>query len=306
MKLSPITCFLPIKRNEKWEKPVLFNFWLGCYLPASCIIIIPGAPLKANKFHFISFSIINQLILSRTPLFNIFNFLIMFNSSNPDLNATKDVNLILIVFAGILFGFLTVSTIIGNLLVILSVVIDKTLRKPSSNYLIVSLSMSDLIVGFLIPIKATSQLAMRWPFPFGCWPIHELGVLTLQASILHLLLIAIDRYLTLKYTRYSLTRNTHRFLMMITFAWSISFIYTIMPHLGWHDPEYHQRNREFNCVGSIDPLYRLIGALITFYLPVPIIIALYWRIYKVSLEFPYFCLIFHYLCNLTENQKKRN
>jgi NADH:ubiquinone oxidoreductase subunit K len=62
-----------------------------------------------------------------------------------------------------LIGLLTAITIMlftvcGNLLVIISVIREKKLRQQISNYLILSLAVTDLIVGvYVIPIRIYSS-----------------------------------------------------------------------------------------------------------------------------------------------------
>jgi len=54
-------------------------------------------------------------------------------------------------------------TVLGNILVCLSVILVKKLRKPQ-NYLLVSLALSDLLVAvFVMPLAAVSELSQEWP-----------------------------------------------------------------------------------------------------------------------------------------------
>jgi hypothetical protein len=57
------------------------------------------------------------------------------------------------------------TAIVGNTLVILSIFIFKSLRKPR-NYLLMSMAAADLLVGaFVIPVSLLLQiLRHRWPF----------------------------------------------------------------------------------------------------------------------------------------------
>lgn len=54
-------------------------------------------------------------------------------------------------------------TIVGNILVILSVLLVKKLRHPSSNYLLVSLAISDLCVAVLVmPLALYAEVSSQW------------------------------------------------------------------------------------------------------------------------------------------------
>lgn len=54
-------------------------------------------------------------------------------------------------------SLMIIVTIVGNILVVLSVLLVKKLRHPSSNYLLVSLAFSDLCVAILV-----MPLALYW------------------------------------------------------------------------------------------------------------------------------------------------
>lgn len=84
----------------------------------------------------------------------------------------------------VVLGFLTVGTIVGNILVCVAVCMVRKLRKPS-NYLLVSLAVSDLCVAILVmPIAAVYELSGAWPlgnFLCDLWVVFD--VLTCSASM---------------------------------------------------------------------------------------------------------------------------
>jgi hypothetical protein len=62
---------------------------------------------------------------------------------------------------------LIILTVLGNVLVCISVVLVKKLRKPQ-NYLLVSLALSDLFVAmFVMPLAAVAELSQGWPLGKG-------------------------------------------------------------------------------------------------------------------------------------------
>lgn len=125
----------------------------------------------------------------------------------------------IVVMALILFALFIIFTIGGNLLVILAILRDRRLRTPST-YLILSLAFTDLIVGLVtVPIRAFSEIK-----DYGTWPYGALSCdirvvidkICVYASLLHLVAIALDRYLTVSSLRYSLTRSGKQIFYMVS------------------------------------------------------------------------------------------
>lgn len=96
-----------------------------------------------------------------------------------------------------LFLCIIFLTVAGNCLVILAVYTEPMLRVVT-NYYIVSLAVSDLLVGLLVlPFSATYQTLGHWVFGRAvCFLWCALDVLCCTASICNLMVISIDRYLS--------------------------------------------------------------------------------------------------------------
>uniref|UniRef100_A0AAY4C3G4 G-protein coupled receptors family 1 profile domain-containing protein n=1 Tax=Denticeps clupeoides TaxID=299321 RepID=A0AAY4C3G4_9TELE len=91
---------------------------------------------------------------------------------------------------------LTLVTVCGNLLVVISVCFVKKLRQPS-NYLIVSLAVADLSVALAVMpfVSVTDLIGGRWVFGrFFCNVFIAMDVMCCTASIMTLCLISIDRH----------------------------------------------------------------------------------------------------------------
>lgn len=67
---------------------------------------------------------------------------------------------------GILLSMITIWTIVGNVLVILAFIIDKHIRQGGmSNYLIINLAFSDLLLGIaVLPFSASYSTFQIWYF----------------------------------------------------------------------------------------------------------------------------------------------
>lgn len=87
-----------------------------------------------------------------------------------------------------------VGTIIGNILVCVAVCLVRKLRRPS-NYLLVSLAISDLCVAILVmPMATIYEIKGRWIFgDIVCNAWVSFDVLSCTASILNLCMISVDR-----------------------------------------------------------------------------------------------------------------
>lgn len=100
------------------------------------------------------------------------------------------------ILVGIALQALVCMTVGGNILVLLSVAINRKLR-TTTNYLVVSLAAADLLIGSLVlPFSAILQLEKRWLFgSMFCDIWASTDVLCCTASILSLCAISIDRYI---------------------------------------------------------------------------------------------------------------
>jgi hypothetical protein len=90
------------------------------------------------------------------------------------------------IFIGIILFTITIWTILGNILVILAFVIDKQIRQGGmSNYLIINLAISDLLLGIaVLPFSASYSTFGIWYFgKFLCEFWLAVDVLCSTASI---------------------------------------------------------------------------------------------------------------------------
>ena len=180
----------------------------------------------------------------------------------------------------VILSLLTIGCILGNTLVILAVLAVKKLKTPS-NYLIVSLAVSDWLVGVLVmPYSMVYELLGKWPLGgkmCSMWVTFDVMLCT--ASILNLMMISIDRYLVI--TRpfiYGPKRTTRLMIMYIAIAWVVSVVISITPMVvGWNT-EYV----DGLCIINQEIGYQIYATLAAFYLPLGVMIALYGRIFFIS------------------------
>lgn len=183
------------------------------------------------------------------------------------------------VIIAIILGALILFTIIGNSLVCISVGIVKRLQTPS-NLLIVSLAVADLLVAILVmPLSATLQIYRAWVLgPSICDIWTTTDVLLCTASILNLCMISVDRYLVItRPFQYAMKRTPKRMAIMISIVWAVSAVVSIPPVFGWkseHEP--------YNCFISQAIGYQIYATLCAFYLPLIVMIFVYFKIWLVS------------------------
>ncbi|KAL8600608.1 hypothetical protein ACOMHN_062479 [Nucella lapillus] len=179
----------------------------------------------------------------------------------------------------LILGTLILCTIIGNCLVCLSVALVKRLQTPS-NLLIVSLAVADLLVAILVmPLGVTLQINQAWVLgPSVCDFWTTTDVLLCTASILNLCIISVDRYLVItRPFQYAMKRTPKRMVAMITAVWLVSAVVSIPPVFGWKSP-----HMPFDCVISQDIGYQIYATFCAFYLPLFVMIFVYFKIWLVS------------------------
>lgn len=191
-------------------------------------------------------------------------------------------------FIGFLLGILVLTTISGNILVIVSVIIDRNLRSIT-NFFIVSLACADLLMGCVVmPFSAYSELSSGyWIFGYQwCDLWHAFDVLSSTASILNLCMIAIERFwATENPITYGSRMSRRRCIFMIAIVWMCSSVISFPAILWWHVMESQQnitKNSSTSCEFPEDRAYLIISSTISFYIPLFIMIVVYIRIYRTA------------------------
>ncbi|XP_017766856.1 PREDICTED: 5-hydroxytryptamine receptor 2A-like [Eufriesea mexicana] len=187
------------------------------------------------------------------------------------------------ILTALVLGLLILVTVVGNLFVIAAILLERNLQSVA-NYLIVSLAVADLMVACLVmPLGAVYEINEGWSLgPELCDMWTSSDVLCCTASILHLVAIAVDRYWAVTDLNYIQARNPRRIGMLIVTVWVVSLGISLAPQLGWKDPDYLDRIANGTCLVSQDPAYQIFATCATFYLPLLVILFLYWRIFQAA------------------------
>ncbi|XP_078422164.1 muscarinic acetylcholine receptor M2-like [Cetorhinus maximus] len=191
-----------------------------------------------------------------------------------------------VVFIVIVTGSLSLVTIIGNILVIVSIKMNSQLQ-TINNYFIFSLACADLIIGvFSMNLYTIYIVIGHWPLgPVVCDLWLALDYVVSNASVMNLLIISFDRYFCVtKPLSYPVKRTAKVAGMMIAVAWVLSFILWAPAILFWQFIVGERTVSEGECYVQFfsNPAVTSGTAIAAFYLPVTIMVILYMQISRAS------------------------
>ncbi|XP_028314483.1 5-hydroxytryptamine (serotonin) receptor 1A a [Gouania willdenowi] len=186
------------------------------------------------------------------------------------------------IITSLLLGALILCSIFGNACVVAAIALERSLQNVA-NYLIGSLAVTDLMVSVLVlPMAALYQVLNKWTLGQEiCDVFISLDVLCCTSSILHLCVIALDRYWAITDPiDYVNKRTPRRAAILISVTWLIGFSISIPPMLGWRSAE--DRANPDECLISQDPGYTIYSTFGAFYIPLILMLVLYGRIFKAA------------------------
>lgn len=185
-------------------------------------------------------------------------------------------------FIVILLGLMIISTILGNVFVIAAILMEKSLQGVS-NYLILSLAVTDLMVAVLVmPISLVNQVSIFWYLGAHlCDMWISFDVLCCTASILHLVAISLDRFWAVSNIDYIRRRCAKQICIMIVIVWFVSAIISIPPIFGWKDPG-NDPDVLGVCMISQDLAYTVFSTVLAFYCPMTLMVVLNFKIYMAA------------------------
>ncbi|NXK63887.1 DRD2 protein, partial [Sylvietta virens] len=180
-------------------------------------------------------------------------------------------------YYAVLLALLIFVIVFGNVLVCMAVSRERALQ-TTTNYLIVSLAVADLLVATLcMPWVVYLEVVGEWRFSrIHCDIFVTLDVMMCTASILNLCAISIDRYTAvampmLYNTRYSSKR---RVTVMIAVVWVLSFAISCPLLFGLNNTD------EKECIIG-NPAFVVYSSIVSFYVPFIVTLLVYVQIYIV-------------------------
>nr|XP_046244590.1 trace amine-associated receptor 1-like [Scatophagus argus] len=190
----------------------------------------------------------------------------------------------------IILGVTVFLTVCGNLLVIVSVAYFKQLHTPT-NYLILSLAVSDLLLGLLVMFPSMIRcIESCWYFgDLFCKVYLSSDIMLCTASILNLSFISLDRhYAVCQPLLYRRKISVTVVLIMIVLSWSISaligFGMVFLKLNIWGIEDFYNNHIacEGGCVLFQSGLSSTVSSVLSFYIPGLIMLGVYLKIFIVA------------------------
>ncbi|XP_060883122.1 trace amine-associated receptor 13c-like [Labrus mixtus] len=185
-----------------------------------------------------------------------------------------------------LLSSIAVLTVVLNLLVIISISHFRQLHTPT-NLLLLSLAISDLLVGLLVmPVETVRFIETCWLLGDLMCAMSDIIAFTLtSASVGNMVLISIDRYVAICHPlQYSnqITRSTVE--LCVCLCWACSILYTVLIL----KENLRQPDRYNSCFGEcvvvINYVSGTVDLVFTFIGPCVVILVLYMRVFIVAVS----------------------
>ncbi|XP_047434930.1 trace amine-associated receptor 13c-like [Mugil cephalus] len=185
-----------------------------------------------------------------------------------------------------LLSSISVLTVALNLLVIISISHFKQLHTPT-NVLLLSLAVSDLLVGLLVmPVETVRFIEACWLLgDLMCALSYIIGFTLTSASVGNMVLISIDRYVAICHPlQYANTITHSRAEVSVSLCWACSLLYNgliLKDHLRQPD-RYNSCYGE--CLVVINYVSGAVDLVFTFIGPCSVILVLYSRVFVVAVS----------------------
>ncbi|KAK3598680.1 hypothetical protein CHS0354_006354 [Potamilus streckersoni] len=207
------------------------------------------------------------------------------NSFTSEESSISAVDIVLTVFKATTMVAIMAGAVLGNLLVISSVIKFERLR-VLTNYFIVSLAFADLLVAMLVmPFNFSITILGKWIFgSVMCDIFNSNDVLFSTASILHLCCISMDRYIAIMHPlEYESKMTSRRVTIMIVLTWVASILISYIPiHSQLYTTEENYNDLQENpeeCSFNVNRIYAAISSSVSFWIPCTIMIFVYVKIF---------------------------
>ncbi|XP_077007877.1 LOW QUALITY PROTEIN: 5-hydroxytryptamine receptor 5B-like [Tamandua tetradactyla] len=183
-----------------------------------------------------------------------------------------------------LLVLLIMATFLWNLLVLVTILRVRAFHRVPHNLVASTAVLDVLVAAVVMPLSLVSELSAgrRWRLGGSlCQVWISFDVLCCTASIWNVAAIALDRYWTItRHLQYTLRTRRRASALMIALTWALSALIALAPLLfGWGEA-YDARLQR--CQVSQEPSYAVFSTCGAFYLPLGVVLFVYWKIYRAA------------------------
>jgi hypothetical protein len=232
------------------------------------------------------------------------------NSTNLTDNALD----VITILTGLACAVAIALSLIGNTLVVTVILRFKHLQN-ATNFILLSLAIADLTVSLLVMIPSMIyDIKKKWIFSrLFCKFYNAFDITCCTASILHLLLVALDRYVAIfrPLSYRNMVRKCYVFAI-VAFVWLLSACMSFIPiFMGFNGINYWSNinqtdgnqtqsltNSDDQCPMEANLPYAIVSSSLSFYIPLILMTIVYIQIYIVARRQA------HAIAEIAYNQRK--
>ncbi|XP_012561998.2 muscarinic acetylcholine receptor M2 [Hydra vulgaris] len=193
-----------------------------------------------------------------------------------------------LIFLGV--GILSLTTVFGNLLIILAYYDNKKIRNLA-NIPIISLAFTDLFIG-LYPMNVNVlEMTLRY-WPLGhvmCNVSLTFDYVCVQTSINHIVLINFDRYLSIKSPmKHRLQQKTPKVMFRLFVVWFFGILIWV-PYINSYMYVFRDKFNDKKCytdflannTSSYKTIMFIVTSVVGYFIPLGIVLTMYFKMYNI-------------------------